>query len=58
MAKEAGFDMSKEEWLRHQAKQVLGLSDAELEGVAGGKGTGPACLTRKDCDSMSFCTAC
>jgi predicted ribosomally synthesized peptide with nif11-like leader len=37
IAKEAGFDVSKEEWLRHQAKQVLGLSDAELEGVAGGK---------------------
>ena len=58
MTKEAGFDVRKADWLRHQAKQVLGLSDAELEGVAGGKGTGPAYLTRKDCDSMSFCTAC
>jgi len=36
MAKEAGFDVSKADWLRYQAKQTLGLSDAELERVAGG----------------------
>jgi predicted ribosomally synthesized peptide with nif11-like leader len=36
MAKEAGFDVSKADWLRHQAKQTLELSDVELEGVAGG----------------------
>ena len=35
-AKEAGFDVSKADWLRHQAKQNLELSDEELEGVAGG----------------------
>ena len=35
-AKEAGFDVSKADWLRHQAKQFLELSDEELEGVAGG----------------------
>ena len=36
MAKEAGFDVSKADWLRHQAKQTLELSDEELERVAGG----------------------
>jgi len=36
LAKEAGFDVSKADWLRYQAKQTLELSDEELEGVAGG----------------------
>ena len=36
MAKEAGFDVSKTDWLRYQAKQTLGLSNEELEGVSGG----------------------
>ncbi len=37
MAKEAGFDVSKADWLRYQeANQVLELSDKELEAVAGG----------------------
>jgi predicted ribosomally synthesized peptide with nif11-like leader len=36
IAKEAGFDVSKADWLRHQAKQVMHLSDEELELVAGG----------------------
>ena len=36
MAKEAGFDVSKADWLRYQAKQTLELSDEELEGLAGG----------------------
>jgi predicted ribosomally synthesized peptide with nif11-like leader len=36
MAKEAGFDVSKADWLRYQAKQTLELSDEELEGAAGG----------------------
>jgi predicted ribosomally synthesized peptide with nif11-like leader len=39
MAKEAGFDVSKADWLRHQAKQTLELNDEELEGVAGGNST-------------------
>jgi predicted ribosomally synthesized peptide with nif11-like leader len=38
MAQEAGFDVSKADWLRHQAKQTLELSDSELESVAGGGG--------------------
>ena len=37
LAKEAGFDVSKADWLKYQAKQTLELSDEELEGVAGGK---------------------
>ena len=37
IAKEAGFDVSKADWLRYQAKQTLELSDQELEGVAGGR---------------------
>jgi predicted ribosomally synthesized peptide with nif11-like leader len=36
IAKDAGFDVSKADWLKHQARQTLKLSDAELEGVAGG----------------------
>ena len=40
LAKEAGFDVSKADWLKYQAQQTLELSDAELEGVAGGKPQG------------------
>jgi len=36
IAKDAGFDVSKADWLRYQANQTLELSDDELEGVAGG----------------------
>ena len=36
MAKSVGFDVSKADWLRYQAKQTLELSDEELEGVGGG----------------------
>jgi predicted ribosomally synthesized peptide with nif11-like leader len=36
LAKEAGFDVSKEAWLRYQANQTQDLGDAELEGMAGG----------------------
>ena len=44
LAKEAGFDISRADWLKYQAKQnlwTLELSDVELEGVAGGRG----CMT-------------
>jgi predicted ribosomally synthesized peptide with nif11-like leader len=40
IAKDAGFDVSKADWLRYQAKQTIELSDEELEGVAGGAGEG------------------
>jgi|694.fasta_scaffold90889_1 predicted ribosomally synthesized peptide with nif11-like leader len=38
MAKDAGFNVSKADWLRYQAIQTLPheLSDEELEGVVGG----------------------
>ena len=36
IAKEAGFDVSKADWLKYQASKTLELSDEELEGVAGG----------------------
>ena len=36
LAKEAGFDVSKADWIKYQAKQTLELSDEELEGVTGG----------------------
>jgi len=36
LAKEAGFDVSKADWLNYQAKQTLELSDEELERAAGG----------------------
>ena len=37
-AREVGFDVSKADWLRYQAKQTLEMSDEELERIAGGKG--------------------
>ena len=50
MAQEAGFDVSKAEWLKHQAQKTLELSDEELEGVAGGA---KGCSQRNSgCDSM------
>ena len=45
LIKEAGFDVSKADWLKYQGEQTLELSDEELEGVAGGGGgfTGEQC---------------
>ena len=45
LAKDAGFDVSKADWLKYQAKQTLELSDEELEGVAGGGVTKRATCT-------------
>jgi predicted ribosomally synthesized peptide with nif11-like leader len=39
LAKEAGFDVSKADFLRHQASQALELSDEDLQKVAGGLST-------------------
>ena len=36
LLEEAGFDVSKADLLRYQAKQTLELSDEELEGISGG----------------------
>ena len=49
IASEAGFDVSKADWLRYQAKQTIELTDEELEGVAGGAKTGGTCGEQRDC---------
>ena len=36
LAKEAGFDVSREDWFKRQETEGLELSDTELEGLAGG----------------------
>ena len=36
IAREAGFDISKADWLKYQAKRTQELRDEELEEVAGG----------------------
>ena len=36
LAKEAGFDVSKADWLKHQGKDNLDLSDEDLEAISGG----------------------
>ena len=36
MAQEAGFNVSKADWLKYQASKTLELSAEELEAVAGG----------------------
>jgi len=46
LAKEAGFDVSKADWLKYEAKQTLKLSDEELESVAGGTAT-TGCVSRR-----------
>jgi predicted ribosomally synthesized peptide with nif11-like leader len=46
LAKEAGFDVSKADWLKYQTQQTQELSDEELEGVAGG--------TTKYCDPAGY----
>jgi predicted ribosomally synthesized peptide with nif11-like leader len=36
IAKDAGFDLSKDDWLKYQASQTIELSNEELEFVTGG----------------------
>jgi predicted ribosomally synthesized peptide with nif11-like leader len=45
LGREAGFDVSKADWEKYQAKQNLELSDEELEEVAGGRRDGTCCLS-------------
>ena len=49
VAQEAGFGVTKADWLRHQAKQILELSDKELEGMAGGRACATGSLNTWDC---------
>ena len=61
IAKDAGFDVSKADWLRYQAKQTIELSDEELEGVAGGTWPGvfpitvTVSLLQKTCFTLGPC---
>jgi predicted ribosomally synthesized peptide with nif11-like leader len=50
MAQEAGFDVSKADWIRYKAKQTLELSDEQLEAVAGGLDTEAPKLLCQDID--------
>ncbi len=51
IAKEAGFDESKADWLRDQAQKTLELSDVELEGVSGAGA--PSCHGRDtECETL------
>lgn len=43
IAKEAGFDVSKEDWLSYRTPQGDELSDQQLESVAGGLSKGEGC---------------
>jgi len=54
LAKEAGFDVGKADWLKYQEKQTLELSDEELEGVAGGKCSSDHCGTSECCNSCNY----
>jgi predicted ribosomally synthesized peptide with nif11-like leader len=58
IAREAGFDARPADWLKHQATQTLQLSDAGLEGVAGGKNdpdyTNPKVDHRFYCERETF----
>jgi hypothetical protein len=56
MAQEAGFDVNKADWLKHQARQTLKLSDEELEGVAGGR-DGKRCTLGECCTMAKNCVA-
>ena len=37
LAKEWGFNLTKEDWLKYQTEQTRELSDDEVEDIAGGK---------------------
>ena len=39
VAQKSGFDLSKADWLKYQARETLALTDEELERMAGGFGT-------------------
>ena len=57
LAKEAGFDVSKADWLKYQAKQTLELSDEDLESVSGGKNTNQCTDVRTSpCKNVVMCS--
>ena len=36
LARDAGYDVTNEDWLAYQSKSAIPMSDAELDSVAGG----------------------
>jgi predicted ribosomally synthesized peptide with nif11-like leader len=50
IANEAGFALSKEDWLKYQSSKTIELSDADLETTAGGVGWLTQCGGSKVCD--------
>lgn len=46
---EAGFNLTKADWLRYQAQKIIELDDDELERVAGGNGGNWPKPSDKDC---------
>ena len=54
IARGAGFDVSKADWLKYQANQTQELSDEELESVAGGCYYATAGSMGKACAKMSI----
>ena len=57
IAKDAGFDVSKADWLRYQAQQTIELSDEELEGIAGGWRGIPETRRRRCGEDTYYCQA-
>ena len=58
LAKDAGFDVSKADWLKYQAQQTLELSNEELEGVAGGGKADVKKEIRRETMYFSFAHGC
>ena len=56
VAHEAGFDVSKADWLKAQAKKTLELSDEELERVAGGMLAGFCTMNNTTCETTTVDT--
>lgn len=48
VANSQGFTFTTADWLAHQARQTLELSDDELENIAGG-------ASNANCNSLSAC---
>ena len=55
MAQEAGFDVTKGDWLKYQAKRSLDLNEEELEVVAGGFGCGSSCQNTAHTQAAGGC---
>ena len=52
IANEAGFALSKEDWLKYQSSKTTELSDADLETAAGGVGWLTQCGGSVKCDCV------